>query len=168
MLSTLQKYMPVTPGLEDATTLEVQEVPTVDNPEQPSTAEVLIDKPVEPLPSEPGPVEIVVGEHSDALAFSATEREPITEGTNQVTEPVTAVPGAAIDPGATLVVEPSPEPETPAEPVVEEPEVEEELEDPKAAVEAYQQTLVSALGTEALHPQTQKLVDIDQIGRAHV
>lgn len=155
MFSTLQKYMPVVPGLEDATTLEVQEVPTTDNPDAPATAEVLIDKPVVPLTSEPGPVEIVVGENGDAVSLVATEREPAEGQPADVTEPVTAEPGVPIEPEATPVIEPSPEPDV--APEADEPE----LEDPKAAVEAYHQQLGTVLGGQGLHPQTQKLVDID-------
>jgi hypothetical protein len=124
--------MPVVPGLEDATTLTVEEVPTTDNPEQPATAEPMIDKPVEPLASEPGPVELVIGRNGDGMDFVKPEQtQAEIEAATQAQPPANSNPDMRLptsdepEPGT----EPLPEPESPAvsdanavvEPAVPEP-----------------------------------------------
>lgn len=155
MRTTLQKYMPVVLGLEEATGLSVEEIPTTDNPEQPATAEPMIDKPVVPLASEPGPVELVIGRNGDGMDFVKPEQtQAEIEAAVQAQPPLNSNPDMRLptseepEPGT----EPLPEPESPAvsdanavtepavpvepavEPAVETPPVEEQ-EEPEPVVE---------------------------------
>ena len=130
MRSTLQKYMPVALGLEEATTLTVEEVPTTDNPEQPTVEGPTFDKPVEPLPSELGPVELVIGRNGDGMDFvkpeqtqaeieSALMAQPPANANPDMRLPTSEEPGESPEPAGVLGEVPAVATETPA-PVTEE------------------------------------------------